>query len=279
MMGNGFVAKFCIVAALLLVLSGCSVNTSFKYEPIPVEAPPQTSFTVGVEPLADSRPPRAYPSWFARIWLTYVPLLPYVKASYERLDETYVLHHAKHGKDIDIKEYFSYLMCDAIAADLAKSDMFKDVKVVADEQVSDFDFVLAGELKSTPFDRSITSYMFGAPGVLLWIIPMPIGKNEAAVNIDLKLKDRDGKEVWTYTLTEESRKLFTMYHSVEYPTTIFGLEITSYGSNNEGIDPESIWAYHASALRKGMAGAKRSLAAFLASEVGKNKGQQVSSLP
>jgi hypothetical protein len=47
-----------------------------------------------------------------------------------------------------------------------------------------------------------------------------------------------------------------------YPSQ-FG-EITRYGSNDEGIDPNSLWAYHASALRKAMGEAKVSLEEALA---------------
>jgi hypothetical protein len=41
------------------------------------------------------------------------------------------------------------------------------------------------------------------------------------------------------------------------------LEIKRYGSNDEGIDGDSLWAYHASAIRSGMEPVKRSLSAFL----------------
>ena len=43
----------------------------------------------------------------------------------------------------------------------------------------------------------------------------------------------------------------------------FRLELKRYGRNDEGIVPDSCWAYHASALREAMAEAKPSLIAFL----------------
>jgi TonB family protein len=71
--------------------------------------------------------------------------------------------------------------------------------------------------------------------------------------------------VWSHTLSGKGSRIFTLYNSGGAPiSSRYSLEIKRYGSNDEGIDPVSLWAYHASALRSGMEDAKRSLATFLA---------------
>ena len=61
--------------------------------------------------------------------------------------------------------------------------------------------------------------------------------------------------------------MFTLYNSAGKSTSSqHRIEIKKYGSNDFGIDGNSYWAYHAEALRSGMAGAKASMAEALRPE-------------
>ncbi|MFN8640668.1 MAG: hypothetical protein U0802_03025 [Candidatus Binatia bacterium] len=249
-----------------LALAGCSYvpTTRLDYAPLGAPAQPRPA-SLAVIPLADERPPRMYPAAGGVMFLTYVPLVPYVEIPYERLDQSLQIGRREVGDDLPDDELFPSKMARAMADDLARSGLFREVTFVPSGASPSSDYVLRGTLRSTRFDLNATSYMLGMAGVLLWLAPLPIGSNTADVAIDLELVDRAGQVVWHHALQGHGRKVFTLYNSGGAPiTNRMRLEITRYGSNDKGIDPDSLWACHAEALRAGMGDAKASLAAFLA---------------
>jgi len=199
----------------------------------------------------------------------YIPLLPYVTIPYERLDEVSLQHEGAReaqGKALDRKtQHFTEGIAGAIADDLRSSGMFSEVAVLSDpEQAVDGAYVLDGELQSTELDLNRTSYLLGPVGVLLWVVPIPLGTTTADVKADLRLLDPSGKVVWQDELEGRGRRMYTMYNSGGRPiSSVMALEIKHYGNNDEGIDGDSLWAYHASALRSGMEPVKESLAQYL----------------
>lgn len=263
------------VALLSTVSSGCfyTGTTKLDYTPATVAAR-KLPVSVAVVPLEEDRPPGHYPSQLGRMFLTYVPLLPYVSIPYERLDELYERAHRERGGAFFENEHFTVKMAKAMAEDLQKSELFEEVRFVP-EGTPDADYVLTGALRKTQFDVNMTSYMLGMAGVLLWMLPIPIGSNTADVHIDLLLRDRSGATVWKYPLQGDAGRIFTLYNSGGAPVSnVFTLEIKRYGSNDKGIDPNSLWAYHADALRGGMGEAKTSLAGFLATRQAAAAGER-----
>ncbi|MGH9897108.1 MAG: hypothetical protein ACREA0_34955, partial [bacterium] len=104
----------------------------------------------------------------------------------------------------------------------------------------------------------------GPVGVLLWILPIPLGSTTADVKADLRMLDPNGNVVWEDELEGRGRRMYTMYNAGGAPvSSVARLEIKHYGDNDEGVDGDSLWAYHASATRSGMEPVKKSLAAFL----------------
>src|SRR4029450_1278991 len=96
--------------------------------------------------------------------------------------------------------------------------------------------------------------------LLLCLLPIPFGSTTADVAIDLMLRDSHGNVVWQFPLKGNGRRIFTLYNSGGAPiSNALTLEIKRYGSNDKGIDGDSLWAYHADALRSGMGDAKASL--------------------
>jgi hypothetical protein len=261
--GRGRAWALGVVAAGMM--SGCSyvATTRLDYSPADNPAASLPRHTVLVVPLQDERAPRSFPNAFGHLFLTYVPLIPYVTVSYERLDES--LDVAKHDTGeppLPKDELFPTKMAKAIANDLRGSELFSDVQF-GPEGSRTTDYVLTGTLRSTQFDLNATSYMLGMAGVLLWFVPIPVGSDVAEVRIDLALRDRQGNTVWQFPLQGSGRGLFTMYSPGAPISSQFNLEIDHYGSNDKGIDGDSLWAYHADALRSGMGEAKASLSAFL----------------
>lgn len=254
-----------LFAALLGAACTFTPTTSLRYDPIVVDTHAPLDARLAVLPLEDARGELRYPGYQGRIFMTYIPLLPYVRVAYERLDESYIRHRQEQGSAPDPNDHFPVGMAQEIARDLAQAGLFREVAFVSDpDEARAYDLRLVGTLRSTAFDIYVTSYMLGAPGVLLWILPIPLGKDEATVAIDLELRDRADRALWSHSFSEQSSRLFTMYNSAGPSTSREGrIEIKHYGSNGLGIDGDSFWAYHAEALRGGMGGVKRSLASAL----------------
>ncbi len=258
-----------LALALSLLLAACAYTptSSLHYDPIPSHAPSFSPYRLAVLPLEEGRPPRRYPGLQGNLFKTYIPLLPYVKVEYERLDESRLLHLQNQGGASDGTERFTVAFAREIARDLDASGLFREVSFVPDvESAEAYDLVLAGTLTSSAFDIYTTSYMLGMAGVLLWFLPIPLGKDEATVAADLEITDRSGSVVWRDSFSEHASRMFTLYNSAgESTSSQYRIEIKRYGSNDLGIDGDSFWAYHAEALRSGMGAMKSSLAKDLPS--------------
>ena len=257
-----------LVAVILIVslLAGCTYvpTRNLAYTPTPLARTHPGSAVLVVRNLEEARDERVYSSSIGRIWLTYVPLIPYVRIPYERLDESDQMHRGRRIGPEGGESHFTVAMSEVIASDLASSGLFREVRYIGNDPVPvDADYVLEGNLESTEFDVYTTSYMLGMAGVLLWLLPLPMGKNEATVDAELRLLDRSGQSVWSDKLEGEGSRIFTLYNSGGAPVTNrMMLEIKRYSRNDAGIDGDSLWAYHAAALRSGMSGIKASLSAF-----------------
>ena len=250
-----------------LLYIGCAYTptTSLRYDPTPVSASSPLDKTIAVLPLEEARGPKLYPGLQGHLFKAYIPFLPYVKVPYERLDESHILHQKSLGHSPAQSEHFTAAFAREIANDLQRSGLFRHVEFVSDEErANEHDLVLRGILRSTEFDIYVSSYMLGMPGVLFWLLPIPVGKDAATVAIDLSLEDDSGATLWSYSFSERADKVFTLYNSAGKSTSSqYRIEIKRYGSNDFGIDGNSFWAYHAEALRRGMAGAKASMAEAL----------------
>lgn len=260
------------ISAVLIgsLLTGCSYvpTRSLAYEPIPVATPTRSDRILAVRALLEDRPERAYPNMFGSLFLTYVPLIPYITISYERLDESDEVHKRSKGLVWSDESAMTHLLMMAVAKDLKSAHFFSEVRLIGDEPIeADVDYVLEGSLESTAFNVYTTSYGLGMAGVLLWILPIPMGQQEGNVEISLSLRDRSGQKVWSDRLIGEGSRFYTMYNSGGAGiSSRYSLEIKRYGNNDEGIDGDSIWAYYASAMRTGMKDIKESLASFLAND-------------
>jgi hypothetical protein len=247
----------------ILLSLGCSYvpTTRVEYDPIEASAAStQSPLSLAVVPFTEDRPPRYYPSYGSRVFLTYIPLIPWVKIPYERLDESHMKAQKKPEPWETTPDHFSRKLPAAIARDLERSNLFREVRFLQDSsEADDFDLVLNGKLRNTEFDVYVSSYMLGMPGVLLWLLPIPVGRNAASVEIELELTDRSGRRLWSEKAIGRAGKFFWLCNSQGEVSGEFGLDIYRYGRNSEGIDPDSLWAYHAAALRRAMGNVKESL--------------------
>lgn len=65
------------------VSAGCAYvpTTSLRYEPVATTYDARRTHSVAVLPLEEARGPKRHPSLQGRAFMTYIPLLPYVKGS------------------------------------------------------------------------------------------------------------------------------------------------------------------------------------------------------
>lgn len=254
----------CVVVALSL-LPGCSYTPTrnFAYTPAPVlsDASQKTHGVLVVQKLGEARSERTYPNSMGNLFKTYIPLLPNVSMSYERLDESDVMTQKEKAGAVEEASDFKVSVSKSMADDLRSTGLFKEVRYIGDQPVpSDADLVLGGDLNTTALDTTYTSYCLGMVGVILWFLPIPIARTTGHVEASLKMTDPSGKEVWSYQLKGKSKRTYTMYNSAgKAISSVYSLEIKRYGKNTEGVDGDSFWAYHASALRTGMVDVKKSL--------------------
>jgi hypothetical protein len=275
------------VLAAALLLQGCQLTPNFdtSYEPDPARlrtAP--LSGTVAVRAFEEARPPRKW-STSGKIFLLYIPLIPWVTMPFERVDESVrqisdgiersgrgMTLGADVGPAPDFAVYtYPHSFPRAIAQDLAASGLFEDCRYVGDEPVGDARYVLSGVVRETPLRRSSTSFGLGMAGVLLWLLPVPMSKTTAEVEVDLSLVDQStGQEIWKRTLSSDLSRYFMLYTSsamIYGRSGAFSFNLEPPPSDAH-VDRRSLFSWHFGALRRAMLDARQDLAATLAAREG-----------
>jgi hypothetical protein len=270
-------------SAAAVLLSGCQLTGTFTtgYQlPGPVEGR-QLDRSLAVVPFEEARPPRLYTTT-GRMFLTYVPLLPWVTLPFERLDESVrkqsegierggrgITSGAAQSVAPPFEEYtYPRSFPRAIADDLAAAGIFREVRFVEADAAQGFDYALRGSVRESPLRNSATSFGLGMAGVLLWLIPVPMQKTSASVSVDMELvQSRSGEVVWRKSLNAYVSRYATMYSSaiVYGRGGAFSFNLLPPPSDAK-VDRHSLFSWHFEALRRGMADARGELAAQLAAE-------------
>jgi len=274
--------RFVVAIVTLTVFSACQLTGTFTtgYQlPGPI-AGQHIDRSVAVLPFEEARPPRLY-STTGRMFLTYVPLLPYVTLPFERLDESVEKQSkgiARGGAGITMGaeqnvappfDRYTYPRSfpRAIAEDLNSSGLFREVRFVETMPAEGFDYSIQGSVRESPLRSSATSFCLGIVGVLLWILPVPMQKTTASVSIDVTMTDAHSHEVvWSRTLESEVSRLATMYSSaiVYGRGGAFSFNLLPVPSDAK-VDRNSLFSWHFEALRRAMLAARGDLAAKVAS--------------
>jgi len=271
---SGFLA---LLVATSLV--GCQLRPTFTtgYTVRNATQPVTTPGRLAVKRFDEARPPRHYTT-SGRLFLTYIPLLPYVTLSFERLDESVNLlnediktYHTTGMPEAPPLETYTYPVSipRAIADDLRASGFFASVDYVDAGDTSGYDYVLTGQVRASPLYNSATSYMLGMAGVLLWFLPIPMQKTSSEVSVDVELQNlRSGAVVWRDTLHSEASRMATMYNpAIVYGSAgAFSLNVLQLQSDVTAVDRMSLFQWHFESLRRAMEAAKPQLASALASQ-------------
>lgn len=239
---------------------------------------PAAPRTLAIEPFSEERDPRYYDKQ-GRVFLTYVPLLPYVTMRFERLDESVRIQSegVESGSGITMgatqnvappfeQYYYPNSFARAVGADIAATGLFQKIEYLAEAEGPHSDYVLRGALKSTPLRMSTTSFGLGMAGVLLWLLPVPMAKTTAEVSLDLTLRDgASGDVVWHKQLSRELHRYVSLYTSsamVYGRHGAFSFNLIPPPSDAK-VDHRSLFSWHFEALRRAMQESKAELAEAL----------------
>jgi hypothetical protein len=275
-----------VQCVLLVTLTlGCQLTPNFKtgyeIEKGLLRSQPMAG-SLAVRDFREERPPRYYSSP-NRIWMTYIPILPYVSLPYERLDETVEVISDEiegHGRGITFgaaqavappfEEYrYPSSFARAIADDLAAAALFESVDYVGASEPTGHRYVLDGVMRKTPLEWDVTSFCLGPAGVLLWLLPIPMAKTSASADVDLTLTEQpSGRVVWKHTLHSEISRLTSLYTSSALlygRAGPFSFQVVP-PPKGAGVDDRSLFGWHFGALRRAMLEARDSLSAALGEE-------------
>jgi hypothetical protein len=279
---SGLVARLA-AGSLALVVAACQLtpnfDASYEVEPGALRSAPLPG-TLVVPRFHEERPPRLW-STSGKLFLLYIPFLPWVSLPFERVDESMKVISdgiEKGGPGITLgaevqpgPEYEAYTypasFPRAIARDIAESGLFVECRYVGDDSTEGARYVLNGSIRESPLRRSATSFGLGMAGVLLWLLPIPMSKTTGSIAVDLSLVDqKSGEEIWKHTLESDVSRYFMLYTS---SAMVYGRG-GAFSFNLEpppaeaGVDRRSLFSWHFAALRRAMLEARADLADALA---------------
>ncbi len=268
--------RIAVLAVLFALASGCQLTTNFVtgYTPRLDHdlLASRTEARVAVVFFEDARPEKEYTST-AWLFLTYVPIIPFVTMSYERMDE--IIAEISEQMSVSGRGAFGARgFSKGLGASQPPAPPFAEMcypatmaKAVADDigqyvgkaeyaekaPAGGFDYVLKGRLVETPYKNWGTSYCLGIAGVLLWMLGPPIGGCTSSTVLDLTLEDPKGRVVWQGRASGSASKLVTLYTSsaiVYGGSGAFSLNV--YPCWDDTVNCRSPFAWNFLSLKEGM---------------------------
>lgn len=221
---NRGVFQLCVLL-LAASLTGCLGSRGWEYPPGPngtylgVSAKKPFPSSLVVLPLQDLRGTEDQEEY----WKAAIPLIPYAVTAYDR-PETAVEPEPVDVVRFDPPKDFSRALADEIReAGVFSSVTFAEEKTAAPPA----DLIMRGRLRSTRWERAITTYLLGPLGTVFWILGLPMGNTTTMVQMDLQLTPASdpSKVLWSFTMDFEEKVYDGPYYGLEeavqsYPSAL-----------------------------------------------------------
>lgn len=198
------IGRITLLVIVGLGLQGCFTREiTYPMEPIIKVDYPNPTASIIVAPAVDKRgnKRREY-----TIYLELIPLVPYGWTYSDRPEIGAFFSTISHFRATMTEE-----IPQAIADHLQRSGYASDVRF--DAQSRDADYVLEVDLLRSRYRNRRYTYCMSVAGVFLYFVAFPVGESTMFLELDLRLKDRDGEIVWTHTLDEEYSILQGLYYN------------------------------------------------------------------
>lgn len=220
---RGREARFLVIVAFAIGLSGCVSNAGWQYEPGPAQvSPTRVPVSVGVLQFQDQREIKNS-TYF---WSCIIPLVPYCTADYHRLEAangflTAGAYNFRPGEDL----------AKATTVELRQTGLFHDVFVTDRATDPGAQLLLRGTIISTDWDATRYSYLLGGDGVIFYVFGLPIGSVKDTLKLKLELVDPQSSQVlWNAEVDRDYAKTEGIYYN-------FGEDFGYPQMFREGIQP------------------------------------------
>jgi hypothetical protein len=213
-----------VVLITAFSVSGCLGSREWTYPPPPdkaflgIKAAQPVSGTVVVLPLVDQRGKEVKEEY----WRVAIPLVPSGATAYDRPEDV------KDAEQIDEVQFTpSEDFARALADEIREAKIFSSVAYAGNVAPPSSEYVLEGRLRSTRWERSITTYLFGPLGTIFWMLGLPMGQTDISVEMDLQLKATadPSKVLWSFSMEYKGWDLDGIYYGLanevnSYPTAL-----------------------------------------------------------
>jgi hypothetical protein len=194
---------------LLVALAGCNTQAKWTYPLDPSvlyrTTAPRSDLTVAVLPFKEARPVTNRSATFL---LYLIPLVPYGWVNYERPEAARMFN--------TIREYQMQLdedLAKAATRSFEDSRLFRRVYFTFGGETREADLVLRGTALHTTYNGKIISYGLSAFGPFLWFFGLPAGTSTNLLDVTLSLTDRDDRELWSYSFSQDDTITQGLYYN------------------------------------------------------------------
>ncbi len=221
--------KFLLLAStisLVSVFTGCLGSHGWDYPPPPkgtflgLTASRPITASLVVLPLNDVRGTEEQVEY----WKVAIPLVPSGKTFYDQ-PETALKPEPVDEVRFNPPRDFSR----ALADEIREANVFSSVAFADTSTAITSDLVLHGNLRSTRWERDITTYLLGPMGTVFWFIGLPLGKITTNLEMDLQITPagNPSKVLWNFTMEFQAKEYDGPYYGLEeavksYPAALQG---------------------------------------------------------
>ena len=206
---------WCVVLLVSLSMAGCLGSREWTYPPFPSQAYLNTKAVEAhpvrlvVFPLEDQRGMTVQED----TWKAAIPLVWQVVTAYDRPE---TVPDPEHVDKLIFDPPHDFAR--AVVAEIRNANIFSSVTFLdGAQQVSSDDFVLRGRLRSTRWERKLSTYLLGPFGPLVWMAGFPMGTVTTSVLMDLELTSAEdpSRVLWDFAMEFEGQVWDGVYYGLE----------------------------------------------------------------